>query len=540
MTFPDGEWNSLAAEQRASDKEISSVDKRDLSEPSFSVNQDTNVENIFSQSSEFEDSIDYAFLNETYSIHCSESKLKNENLPHLYSELHPGMPKKVEAGFGLLGPEGNNSVGLQRSHEVSGGDRGDMHRSDMDDDSQQEYHSAEQECISTYLPCDLAKTGSKLKLDVSELKTPGYSINCSDNLEDNYVKLESCPAPSLESLNILAQKCSPHSSKSWSSDTLKQYHEPKFEKCKEQEVGLLNRKVFDDILQRSSSPLNPQKVPQTKMFAKEMKPQTIERKDFCGNGIFQSKTLQCRENPISFRQDQALGAQLKANNSLQTSETSIFDDSVISLCGSLQYKSLPDPGFFSPVLPKVAATENQAEVEDSCLHHVKSGATNKTCSPGLKEPCLKSVPDATSCLFPVQQTLDVSREANARSVMSTSSNTEITMMRKHPPNEWQSEKQSVACNTDWSCRDAQMAVPKESGRPLSMDCLKPNEISLNEVKSIVSNFSSTNVRSYANVVGFIWSLRMAVCHSSVFWRQTLSTKLFQTLVLHFTVLERHV
>ncbi|XP_040608961.1 RNA-binding protein 44 isoform X2 [Mesocricetus auratus] len=479
LTFPDGEWDSLAAEQRASDKEISSIYKMDLSEPSFSVNQDTNVEHIFSQSSEFEDSIDYAFLNETYSIHCSESKLRNANLPHLYSELHSEVPKKVEVSSGILGPQDNNSIGLQKSHEVSDGDK-----SDVDDDSQQEYHSAEQECISTYLPCDPAKAVSKSKTDVSELKTLGYDVKCNGNLEDNYVKLESGPSPSLESLNILAQKCSPHSFKSQSSDTLKQYHEPKFEKCKEQEVGLLNRKVFDDILQRSSSPLNPQKIPQTKMFAKEMKPQTIESTDFCGNGIFQNKTLQCHENPISFRQDQALGTQLKANNSLQTSGTSIFDDSVISLCGSLQYKGLPDPGFFSPVLPKVAVTENQAEVEDSCLHHVKSGAPNKTCSPDVKEPCLTSVPDATGCMFAVQQTLDVSRGANTRSsVMSTSSNTEITL-KKHEPHERQTEKLSVACNTDWSCRqdcrDAQMTVPKESGRPLSMDCLKPSGISLNE------------------------------------------------------------
>ncbi|CAH6791924.1 RNA-binding protein 44 [Phodopus roborovskii] len=480
LTFPDGGWDSLAAEQGVSDKEINSIDKMDLSEPS-SVNQDTNAENIFSQSSEFEDSIDYAFLNETYSIHCSESKLQNENLPQLYSELQPEMPKQAEAFFGILGPQDNNSVGLQSSRAVSGGDHGDMHKSDIDDDSQQEYHSAEQECISAHLPCDPAKTVSESRLEESESETAGYGSKSVGNLEDNYVKLESGPSPSVESLNILAQKCSPHSSKSQSSDTLKQYHEPKFEKCKEQEVGLLNRKAFDDILQRSSSPLSPQKVPQTKMFAKEMKPQTIESKDFCGNGIFQNKTLQHHENPVSFHQDQALGTQLKANNSpLETSGTSIFDDSVISLCGSLQYKSLPDPGFFSPVLPKMAATENQAEVEDSCLHCVKSGATNKTCSPDVKEPCLKLESDAT-----IQQTLDVSRGANARSsVMSTSSNTEITMMRKHQPDERQSERQSVACNTDWSCRqdcrDAEMTVPKESGKSLSGDCLKPNGISMNE------------------------------------------------------------
>ncbi|XP_059133897.1 RNA-binding protein 44 isoform X2 [Peromyscus eremicus] len=485
LTFPDGEWDSLAAEQRASDKEISNIDKTDLSEPSFSVNQDTNVEKIFSQSSEFEDSIDCALLNETYSIHCSESKLKNENLPHLYSELRPEVHKKVEALFDILGPQDNNHVGLERSHELSGGACGDAQRSGMDDDSQQEYHSAEQECISTYLLPDPAKTASTSSLDVREVKTSGCGITCVGNLEDNHVKLESAPSASLESLSVFAQECSPHASTSQSSDMLKEYHQPKFEKRK-QEAGLLTRKVFEDILQRSSSPLNPQKVPQTKMFAKEMKSQTIERKDFCGSRIFQNKTLQRPENPISFPQDQPPETQLKANNTNNThqpSGTCIFDDSVISLCGSLQYKSLPEAGFFSPVLPRVAVTDSQAEVEDSCIHYVKSGATNNTCSPDVKEVCLESVPDAASYLFTEPQTLDVSRGANARSsVVSTSSNTELTM-KKHQPDVWQSEKQSVACNTDWSCRqdcrDGQVAVPKESGRSPLIDCLSsPNENSL--------------------------------------------------------------
>ncbi|KAK7813393.1 hypothetical protein U0070_007962 [Myodes glareolus] len=483
--FPGGEWDSLAAEQRASDKEISSIDKTDLSEPSFSANQDTNVENNFSQSSEFENSTDYAFLNETYSIHCSESKLKNENLPCLYSELCPEVHKKVETFFDILGPQDDTGVRLERSREIPAGDCGDVQKSGVEDDSQQEYHSAEQECIGTHLPLDPATTAGKSNLDVSELKTSGSGIKCVGNLEANHVKLEHVPSPSLESLNVSAQECLPHSSKSQSSDMSKGYHPPKFEKCKEQEIGLLNRKAFDDIFQRSSSPLNPQKVPQTKMCAKEMKSQTVESKDFCGNRIFQNKTLQCSESPISFPQDEALGTQLKANTLHQTTGASVFDDSVISLCGSLQYKSLPGPGFFSFELSKVAVTDTQAEVEDSCLRPVKSGATDKTCSRDVQEVCLKSVPDAASCSLPVKPTLDASRGANARSsVLSTSSSAEMPVLRRQQPDERQREKQSVACNTDWSCgqdcRDAQTAAPKGPGRSLSMDSLKPSGNSLNE------------------------------------------------------------
>ncbi|XP_028611273.1 RNA-binding protein 44 [Grammomys surdaster] len=473
LTFPNGEGDSLATEERASDKEDGSVNQRDLSE-----SQDTNVENIFSQSSEFEDSFDYAFLNETYSIHYSESKLKDENLLHLYSELHPEVHKRVEMFFDTSGPQDNNSIGLRQSPEASGADYADMQKSDMDEDSQQEYYSAELEYISAHLSFNPAKTVSRSSLGISELKTSSHGFKCGDNLEDNHSKLESGPSPSLESLNGFAQERSPQVSISQSSDMLKEYHEQKYEKYKEQEVGLTYHKAFDDVLQKRSSPFNPQKVPETQVYTKEMKSQTIESKNFYGNRIFQNKASQHPENAIMFPQEQALETHLKANGAHQPSGPYILDDSVISLCGSLQYKSLPEPGFFCPVIPRVAVTDNQAEVEGSCLHHVQGSATSKTCSL-MKEMCLTSVPE-------VQQTLGVGSRANVNSsVVSTSSNTETKMVRQSQPEEWQSDKQSVACNTDWSCgqqcRDAQPAAPgSDSGRLFSAGCLKPSGNSLNE------------------------------------------------------------
>lgn len=211
-----------------------------------------------------------------------------------------------------------------------------------------------------------------------------------------------------------------------------------------------------------------------------------------------------------FPQDGALETHLKANDAHQPSGPCALDDSVISLCGSSQYKSLPEPGFFSPVIPRVAVTDYQAEVEGSCLHHVQGSATNKACSL-MKEVCLTSVPDAPACVAAVQQTLHVSSTANASSsVVSASSIIETKMVRQSQPEEWQSDKRSVACNTAWSCgqqcRDAQRAAPgSDSGRPLSTGCLKPSGNSLNEVKSIVSNFSSTlQILSCANMY---WGLR---------------------------------
>ena len=119
----------------------------------------------------------------------------------------------------------------------------------------------------------------------------------------------------------------------------------------------------------------------------------------------------------------------------------------------------------------------------------------------MEGPCPKSETDAAGCTVTVDQTVDVStdfracftasRATSARSsVVSTSSNTEITMMNKKRPSEWQSEKQrSVACNTDWSyiqdTEDPQMAMTKgPTGKSLSVDNLKPNGNVLNKVKPI--------------------------------------------------------
>lgn len=81
----------------------------------------------------------------------------------------------------------NNSIGLGRSVEVLGVDCGDVQKSDVDEDSQQEYYSVELECISVYL----AKIVSRFSLDVSELKILSYDFKCGGNFEDNYGKLES-------------------------------------------------------------------------------------------------------------------------------------------------------------------------------------------------------------------------------------------------------------------------------------------------------------------------------------------------------------
>ncbi|XP_045875849.1 RNA-binding protein 44 [Meles meles] len=515
LAFLDDDWDSLAVEQRASDKEVNSTDRMDLLELSCTGSPDPNMESNLSQSGEFEDSIDFAFLNETYSVHYSESKLKNENLIHLNSELDSEMQKREGVFFDILEYQDNKIIGSERTCKISDDDyketAEDAQKHDIDEDSQQEYHSAEeQEYISTSLSFDQKKTLNIPNLEIVGLRNSGYEVECASNLEGNHVKLESNCSISLDSIDVCGQEDAPHVSKFQNSIVLREYHEPKHEMHKEQEMSLMYHTVFDEIVlgssplenqesQSKSGFLNPQKTLKTKMYTGKMKCQIIESKDFCGNAIVENKMSHHLENPRT-SQDKSLQMLLQPCKDYQTSWTSIFDDSVISACGYSHYKSLqnsPNPALdFSVTLPRIAVKDNQA-VEDNSLKVTNGSTTSKTCFHNIEGTCPKLVTDAANRTVTVNQTVDVStdfracfttsRATSARSsVASVSSNTEITMMNKKRPGEWPSEKQrSVACNTDWSCSqdddDAPGAVTKGSlGKSLSVDSSKPNENFLNK------------------------------------------------------------
>ncbi|XP_006746985.1 RNA-binding protein 44 isoform X1 [Leptonychotes weddellii] len=516
LAFLDDDWDSLVLEQRANDKEVSSTDRMDLLELSCTGSPDPNRESMLSQSSEFEDSIDCAFLNETYSIHYSESKLKNESLIRLNSEIDSEMQKREGVFFDILEYQGNKIIGLERTYKISDDDyketAEDAQKHDIDEDSQQEYHSAEeQEYISTHLSFDQMKTLNIPNLEVVRLRNSGYEVECASNLEGNHVKLESNCSISLDSIDVYGQEDAPHVSKFQNSVVLREYHEPKHEMCKEQEMSLMYHTVFDEIV-LGSSPLEnqesqsksgfliPQKALKTKMYTGKMKCQIIESKDFCGNAIVENKKSHHLENPSTSQQDKSLQMLLQPCKDCQTSWTSIFDDSVISACGYSHYKSLqntPNPALdFSVTLPRIAVKDSQA-VEDTSLKVADGSTTSKTCFHNIEGTRPKLVTDAANGTVTVNQTVDVSTDFRAcfttsratsagSSVASTSSNTEITMMNKKRPGEWPSEKQrSVACNTDWSCSqdddDAPGAATEGSlGKSLSVDSSKPNGNFLNK------------------------------------------------------------
>ncbi|XP_036175503.1 RNA-binding protein 44 [Myotis myotis] len=513
VTFSDDDWDSLALEQRANDKEISNIDKVDLLEPSFTASSDAYIESTRCQSREFEDSIDYVFLNETYSILYSESKLKNESLTRSNSELGSEIQKREEMFFDIL--EHKLKIIDLEKIKISDDDcketAEDVQKYDTDEDSQQEYHSAEeQEYLSNHLSLDQTKTLNISNLAVVGLRSSGYEVKHGDNLEGNHIKLESSSI-SLDSIDDYGQEDSPHVSKYQNSVMLGEYHKPKHEKCKDQETSLMYHTVFDEIILRNSPEsqesqsksgfFNLQQALKTNIYTGKIKAQVTESKDFCGNATVENKMLQHLENPSTLAQEKALETLLQPFKDCQTSCTSICDDSVISACGHSHYKSLPSiPNSvldFSVTPPRIGAKDNQAMKEDRSLKVTNGSATNKMCFHSIEGTHPKFATEAAQCTVTVNQTVDVSTDfracfTNSRatstrpSVVSTSSNTEITMMNKKRPGEWQRGKQrSVGCNTDLSYsqdnEDTSMAVTKGSlGKSLSVDSFKPNGNFLNK------------------------------------------------------------
>ncbi|XP_054426713.1 RNA-binding protein 44 [Pteronotus mesoamericanus] len=508
LTFHGDDWDSLA-QQIANGKEISSTDETDLLEPSFTTSPDPDRESTRSQSRVFEDSNDYVFLNETYFIHYSESKLKNESPVLLNSELASEMRKREEVFFDIL--EHDKIIGLERSYKISGDDyketTEDVQKHDTDEDSQQEYHSEEEhEYLSDHFSLDRAKASHTSNLEVVRLRNSSYEVQCSGSPEVHHIKLESSSSISLDSVDGYGQGDSPYISPFQNSVTLRQCHTPKHERCEEQETSLMYHTAFDETVlgksppknwesQSNSSFLNPQQALKTETYTGKIKPEVSEAKDFCGNKTVENKTLQHLENPSTLPQDKALEALLQHCKESQASSPCVCDESVLSACEHSLHKSLPNTPTsaldISITPPRTGVKDNQAIKEDSSLKVASGSAAHQMFPHSMEGTRPESATVAAKCTVTVNQTVDVSsdfracfttsRATSARSsLVSTSSNTEITMMNKKRPGECQRGKQrSVACNTDLSyCRDVedtQTAVSKGSrGKSSSVDSLKPN------------------------------------------------------------------
>ncbi|XP_051694223.1 RNA-binding protein 44 isoform X2 [Oryctolagus cuniculus] len=495
-TFPGDDWGSSALEQRTNDREISSVDKTGLAELSLSGSQVTNVASTYSQSSELEDSVECRYLNETYSVHLSESKLKNESLVHLNLQLDPEIQKEEEMFFDILEHQGDKTAGLERICEIPKDDckatAADTPKRDNDEDSQQEYHSAEeQEYVSSCLPSDRSKTLSVSTPEAVELGNSGCEGKRASSLEDNRVRWEGGSVISLDSWDIYDGAESPRVSRSRGSVAGKEHQDPERGGSGERGASLLYHTAPDDTVPRSSSLGNhaspsprafmtPQKALKAKIYTEKVKSQITESKDFCGSTTAENKILQHLEGSSMLPKNTALAALLQPCGDCAAPWSPGLDASGVSACAYSQYPSIqstPDPalGFAVPP-PRLAVRDHQALKAGGLLTVAGGSTVKQPCFYGVADARPESATSAARCVVRVHQAVDVSADFRARftasratsaraSVVSASTNTEITMMNKRRPAGSASEKQrSVACNTDWpDGEDARGPAPEASG-----------------------------------------------------------------------------
>ncbi|XP_045701797.1 RNA-binding protein 44 [Phyllostomus hastatus] len=510
LTFRDDDWDSLAQDQIADDKDLSSTDQAQSLQPSPPAAAGASLEHASPRSREFADSADCVFLNETYSVPYAESKLRNENVILLNSELASEMQEREELFFDVL--EHSKILGLEGSYKISDDDyketAEEVQKHGRDEDSQQEYPSEEeQEYLSSHFSFDRAKTSSVSDLEVVGLRDPGCEGKHAGSPEANHARLESSSGISLGSVDVYGQEDSPYVSKFQNSVTLGEYHKPKHEKCQERETSLMYHTVFDEIILSSSPPenqesqsnssfLNPQQALKTKIYTGKIKSQVTETKDFCGNMTVENKMLQHLENPSILPRDKASEAVPQPSQGSQSS-CSLCDDSALSTCERSSYVSLPDtphsaPGS-PPPPPRTGGTGARGAEDDGSLE----GAAGQASFLGVEGARPDPVTGSLRRTLTVNQTVDVScdfracfttsRATTARPpVVSTSSNTDITMMNKRRPGECQKGRhRSVACNTDWSycpgSEDTQVAVTKGPlGKAFSVDSVKPSGNFLNK------------------------------------------------------------
>ncbi|KAM8999718.1 RNA-binding protein 44 isoform X2 [Sarcophilus harrisii] len=487
LTISRDHCNFLVLEHLDKDN-VSLLDKGEMSELSFSGSPPASLDRAPYQLSELSNIADYALLNDTYSIHISDSDSKlKEHLSYLSSETDLEMQKE-EQFFDMLKDESKNSNVLDdicRNLDSDCKDisSSDIEKCDLDEDSQQEYHSAEEQDYSGYhLDFDQIKTLCTPNSEVIELGNSDYEINANGLGQNHVKKLEESTFFSYETTHIHTQEDVAEAPKRHDYLSLTEHHGQKYWRCQEQEASFTNQSLLDGVTRLSNtedgqdvalghaapSRSGPEKVPKTLKAGissnRRRSPRT-EKKDVCAE-VGENSLLKGMEKPALFL-ERASAASRQPGKCFQSSAAYVFDESDVSAYDQSCYKfvqSTAKPDLDFPMtLPKVPAKESHLAEGDSLPEAARAGVLNKThfISVESKHPQHSGAANR-DCLVTVNQTIDASsdfracfttsRATSARSsVASRSSNTEITMMNKMRPSEWAPEKQkSIACNTDWS------------------------------------------------------------------------------------------
>ncbi|TFK13607.1 RNA-binding protein 44 [Platysternon megacephalum] len=486
---------TMEQRENISDKSKTGV----FTEPSYAIDKSDEIDCVDTLSGELAEGVNCSVSGQAYSINVSELKFPDESLAcfsssldaelETYNKMRERISKVYEdkSEAGMLGKVCNNTHFSYKESD-------DRHKSDVDEDSQLEYHSAEEQDYSgqntSYISFAQIKTPRTQNSEVLELVEPLYEVICDGAIGgqnpvsklgdgsfasdygavDEFYNKAAIPEfskTSQDSISLMdykGLKCENHEEEQ-TEDT---YHSILGENSFESDTVVNRERAYQKSLSMSSSE-NQQKMEAVSFCDVAQSSQMAINKVFkmrhghSTNSMLQKHGNTCVlpwERSVTSTQISSKNADNSISCSCEESFLSVFN----SDCHDCSQKTVERKPDFSFALPRIPMKDGHL----SCVEVIDKYAGNSTRHqvdfPKSEIKCLSCLNNATSNnKVTVNQTVDASSDfracfttsratsANA-SVVSKANNTKLTMMNKIKSEEWQSETcRSIACNTDLSC-----------------------------------------------------------------------------------------
>ncbi|XP_065418284.1 RNA-binding protein 44 isoform X1 [Chrysemys picta bellii] len=466
-----------------------------FTEPAYAIDKSDEIDCVDTLFGELAEGVNCSVSGQAYSINVSELKFPDESLAcfsssldaelETYNKIRERISKVYEdkSEADMLGKVCNN---IHFSYKESD----DRPKSDVDEDSQLEYHSAEEQDYSgqntSYMPFAQIKTPRTQNSEVLELVEPLYEVICDGAIGgqnpvsklgdgsfaldygavDEFYNKAAIPEFSKTSQDSISQmdykglKCENHEEEQ-TEDT---YHSKLGENSFESDT-VVNREYKKSLSTSSSE--NQQKMEAVSFCDVAQSSQMAIKKVFKmsdTNSMLQKHGNTC---VLPWERSSVTSTQISSKNaddSISCSCEESFLSAFNSDCHDCSQKTVERKPDFSFALPRIPMKDGHL----SCVEVIDKYAGNSTRHqvdfPDSEIKCLTCLNNATSNnKVTVNQSVDASSDfracfttsratsANA-SVVSKANNTKLTMMNKIKSEEWQSKTcRSIACNTDLSC-----------------------------------------------------------------------------------------
>ncbi|KAM7153928.1 LOW QUALITY PROTEIN: RNA-binding protein 44 [Macrochelys suwanniensis] len=485
---------TMEQRENISDKSKTGV----FTEPSYAIDKSDQIDCIDTLSSELAEGINCSVSGQAYSINVSDLKFPDENFACFSSSLDAGLETynkireriskvyedKSEAG--MFGKVCNNKHFSYKESE-------DRHKSDVDEDSQLEYHSAEEQdysCQNTsYMPFEQIKTLRTQNSEVLELEDPLYEViydgaiggqNPVSKLGDgsfasdygggdefyNKAAIPEFSKTSQDSISLMDYKGLKYENheEEQTDDT---YHSILGENSFESDI-VNGERAYQKSLSMSSSE-NQQKMEAVSFCDVAQSSQMAIKKVFkmrdghSTNSMLQNHGNTCVlpwERSVTSTQISSKNADESISYSCEESFLSAFN----SDCHDCSQKTVERKPDFSFAIPRIPMKDGHLSCVEVIDKYAGDSTRHQVDFPNSEIKCLTCLNNATSNnKVTVNQTVDASSDFRAcfttsratstnASVISKANNTKLTMMNKIKSEEWQTDTcRSVACNTDLSC-----------------------------------------------------------------------------------------